>query len=186
MRPTDNWRSVFLLPQSSKKKNKKSTKDTPSPPLPPLPPPPRKISLSKPSPPPQTQNPPRRHTMSGPSPRTTLPVQSPDSADISPKTPLQPKDKSKADYFSLESQKKEEDAKGGDAGALSRSFSAESSRTESFAGRHRGSSIGSLTFAPVRNLSLPQGAKRTTDKERIRASSPAHDSSSSRLATWNE
>ncbi|KAF5514219.1 Universal stress protein A family protein [Colletotrichum fructicola] len=130
--------------------------------------------------------------MSGPSPRTTLPVQSPDSADISPKTPLQPKDKSKADYFSLESQKKEEDAKGGDAGALSRattlssfaspslesakgSFSAESSRTESFAGRHRGSSIGSLTFAPVRNLSLPQGAKRTTDKERIRASSPAHD-----------
>ncbi|EQB43484.1 universal stress protein family [Colletotrichum gloeosporioides Cg-14] len=130
--------------------------------------------------------------MSGPSPRTTLPVQSPESADVSPKTPLQPKDKSKADYFSLESQKKEEDAKGGDAGALSRattlssfaspslesakgSFSAESSRTESFAGRHRGSSIGSLTFAPVRNLSLPQGAKRTTDKERIRASSPAHD-----------
>ncbi|KAH0437638.1 hypothetical protein CcaCcLH18_03758 [Colletotrichum camelliae] len=140
--------------------------------------------------------------MSGPSPRTTLPVQSPDSADISPKTPLQPKDKSKADYFSIESQKKEEDAKGGDAGPLSRattlssfaspslesakgSFSAESSRTESFAGRHRGSSIGSLTFAPVRNLSLPQGAKRTTDKERIRASSPAHDRFQSHVAFDN-
>ncbi|KAF9877474.1 universal stress protein family [Colletotrichum karsti] len=126
--------------------------------------------------------------MPEPSPHITLPVQSPDS-DVSPKTALQPKDKGKSDYFSIESQKKEEEKKGADAGQLSRATtlsslaspsldstkensSADSSRTESFAARHRGSSISSLTFAPVRNPSLPQGNQKQTGKERIRASSP--------------
>lgn len=180
MRPSENWRGVFLLPQSTKKKTKKSNDNSPSPS-------PQKTSLPKQSRLQQTQIP-RRHTMPEPSPRTTHPVQSPDS-DVSPKTTLQPKDNSKSDYFSIESQRRREENKGGDAGQLSRattisslgspslestkeSFSAESSRTESFARRHRGSSISSLAFAPVRNPSLPQGNQKKTDKQRIRASSP--------------
>ncbi|KAL0931171.1 uncharacterized protein CTRU02_213906 [Colletotrichum truncatum] len=112
--------------------------------------------------------------MSDPGSLSTLRVQSPDS-DISPKTPVQPADKTKADYFSIERQRKEEENKAGDTEQLSRSFSAESSRTESYAERHRGSSISSLTFAPLRNPSLPQGSQKRTDKERIRASSPPHE-----------
>lgn len=177
MRPSENWRSVFLLPQSAKEKKKnKGSKDSPSPPP--------RISFPKPRSP-QT---PRRHTMSGPSPRSMLPFQSPDS-DISPKTPLQPSDKTKLDYFSIASQRRrDDDTKGGDVEQLSRattlssfaspslesrtgSVSAESSRTE-FEARHRGSSISSLAFAPTRNPSLPQGNQKKTDKERIRASSP--------------
>ncbi|GKT54018.1 universal stress protein family [Colletotrichum tofieldiae] len=132
--------------------------------------------------------------MSGPSPRSMLDVQSPDS-DISPKTPAQPSDKAKSDYFSIDSQpqRKEEDTSGGDAEPLSRvttlssyaspspesatgSFSAESSRTESYGGRPRGSSVASLAFAPLRNPSLPQGNQKKTDKDRIRASSPPPES----------
>ncbi|KAK1476188.1 hypothetical protein CCUS01_05293 [Colletotrichum cuscutae] len=133
--------------------------------------------------------------MSGPTPRSMLNVQSPDS-DVSPKTPIQPSDQTKTDYFSIESssqaqsQKKDEETKANDAEPLSRattlssfaspsplesatgSFSAESSRTESYGGRPRGSSIASLSFAPLRNPSLPQGNQKKTNKERIRASSP--------------
>ncbi|KXH37454.1 universal stress protein family [Colletotrichum simmondsii] len=137
--------------------------------------------------------------MSGPTPRSMLNVQSPDS-DVSPKTPIQPSDQTKTDYFSIESssqaqsQKKDEEAKANDAEPLSRattlssfaspsplesatgSFSAESSRTESYGGRPRGSSIASLSFAPLRNPSLPQGNQKKTNKERIRASSPPPES----------
>ncbi|KXH33475.1 hypothetical protein CNYM01_12240 [Colletotrichum nymphaeae SA-01] len=137
--------------------------------------------------------------MSGPTPRSMLNVQSPDS-DVSPKTPIQPSDQTKTDYFSIESssqaqsQKKDEEAKANGAEPLSRattlssfaspsplesatgSFSAESSRTESYGGRPRGSSIASLSFAPLRNPSLPQGNQKKTNKERIRASSPPPES----------
>ncbi|KAL2881642.1 hypothetical protein SGCOL_002788 [Colletotrichum sp. CLE4] len=137
--------------------------------------------------------------MSGPSPRSMLNVQSPDS-DVSPKSPMQSSDQTKTDYFSIESssqaqsqsqsQRKDEETKTNDAEPLSRattlssfaspsplesgtgSFSAESSRTESYGGRPRGSSIASLSFAPPRNPSLPQGNQKKTNKERIRASSP--------------
>ncbi|KAJ0304510.1 hypothetical protein COL516b_005866 [Colletotrichum fioriniae] len=128
-----------------------------------------------------------------------LNVQSPDS-DVSPKTPIQPSDQTKTDYFSIESssqaqsQRKDEETKTNDAEPLSRattlssfaspsplesatgSFSAESSRTESYGGRPRGSSIASLSFAPLRNPSLPQGNQKKTNKERIRASSPPPES----------
>ncbi|WYZ39948.1 hypothetical protein EsH8_IV_000289 [Colletotrichum jinshuiense] len=190
MRPSENWRSVFLLPQSAKEKKKnKGSKDSPSPPP--------RISFPKPRSP-QT---PRRHTMSGPSPRSMLPFQSPDS-DISPKTPLQPSDKTKLDYFSIASQRRrDDDTKGGDVEQLSRattlssfaspslesrtgSVSAESSRTE-FEARHRGSSISSLAFAPTRNPSLPQGNQKKTDKERIRASSPPPERFQSHVAFDN-
>ncbi|KAK7453084.1 universal stress protein family [Colletotrichum acutatum] len=142
--------------------------------------------------------------MSGPSPRSMLNVQSPDS-DVSPKTPIQPSDQTKTDYFSIESssqaqsRKKDEEIKANDAEPLSRattlssfaspsplesatgSFSAESSRTESYGGRPRGSSIASLSFAPLRNPSLPQGNQKKTNKERIRASSPPPERDSLRL-----
>ncbi|EXF76100.1 hypothetical protein CFIO01_07965 [Colletotrichum fioriniae PJ7] len=142
--------------------------------------------------------------MSGPSPRSMLNVQSPDS-DVSPKTPIQPSDQTKTDYFSIESssqaqsQRKDEETKTNDAEPLSRattlssfaspsplesatgSFSAESSRTESYGGRPRGSSIASLSFAPLRNPSLPQGNQKKTNKERIRASSPPPESVASGL-----
>ncbi|KAK1979711.1 hypothetical protein LZ30DRAFT_162840 [Colletotrichum cereale] len=183
MRPSENWRSVFLLSQSGKKKKKsKDSKDSPSTPPP-------RITFPKTQWEPQpTQQ--RRHTMAGPSPRSMLDVDSPGS-DISPKTPAQPSDKAKSDYFSIESQpqKKEDDISAADPEPLSRvttlssyatpspvsatgSFSAELSRTESYGGRPRGSSAASLAFAPLRNPSLPQGNQKKTGKDRIRASSP--------------
>ncbi|KAK2012341.1 hypothetical protein LZ32DRAFT_605565 [Colletotrichum eremochloae] len=128
--------------------------------------------------------------MAGPSPRSMLDVDSPGS-DISPKTPAQPSDRAKSDYFSIESQppKKEDDIDPANAESLSRvttlssyaspspksatgSLSAESSRTELHGGRPRGSSTASLAFAPPRNPSLPQGNQKKTGKDRIRASSP--------------
>ncbi|KAK1996561.1 hypothetical protein LX36DRAFT_671634 [Colletotrichum falcatum] len=130
--------------------------------------------------------------MTGPMPRSMLDIDSPGS-DISPKTPVQPADKAKSDYFSIESQppKKENDTAttAADAEPLSRattlssyaspspasatgSFSAESSRTGSHVGRPRGSSAASLAFAPPRNPLLPQGNQKKTGKDRIRASSP--------------
>ncbi|OHF03706.1 universal stress protein family [Colletotrichum orchidophilum] len=180
MRPSENWRSVFLLPQSTKKK-KKNSKGSSSPSSP-------KLSFPDLQWEPKTATE-RRHTMTGPSPRSMLSVQSPDS-DISPGTPVQPTDQTKSDYFSIESQRKDDEIKANDAEPLSRattlssyaspspldsatgSFSAESSRTESYGGRPRGSSTASLSFAPLRNPSLPQGNQKKTDKERIRASSP--------------
>ncbi|KXH65801.1 hypothetical protein CSAL01_11147 [Colletotrichum salicis] len=191
MKSSENWRSVFLLPQSTKKK-KKNSKVSSSPSSP-------KISFPDLQWEPKTTTTAvaaeRRHTMSGPSPRSMLNIQSPDS-DISPKSPMQPSDQTKTDYFSIESssqsqsQRKDEETKTNDAEPLSRattlssfaspsplesatgSFSAESSRTESYGGRPRGSSIASLSFAPLRNPSLPQGNQKKTNKERIRASSP--------------
>ncbi|KAK0374959.1 hypothetical protein CLIM01_07684 [Colletotrichum limetticola] len=195
MKPSENWRSVFLLPQSTKKK-KKNSKGNSSPSSPRLHFPELqwepKTTTTTPAP---TTAAERRHTMSGPTPRSMLNVQSPDS-DVSPKTPIQTSDQTKTDYFSIESssqaqsQKKDEETKANDAEPLSRattlssfaspsplesatgSFSAESSRTESYGGRPRGSSIASLSFAPLRNPSLPQGNQKKTNKERIRASSP--------------
>ncbi|KAK1490388.1 hypothetical protein CTAM01_10677 [Colletotrichum tamarilloi] len=195
MKPSENWRSVFLLPQSTKKK-KKNSKGNSSPSSPRLHFPELqwepKTTTTTAAP---TTAAERRHTMSGPTPRSMLNVQSPDS-DVSPKTPIQPSDQTKTDYFSIESssqaqsQKKDEETKANDAEPLSRattlssfaspsplesatgSFSAESSRTESYGGRPRGSSIASLSFAPLRNPSLPQGNQKKTNKERIRASSP--------------
>lgn len=186
MKPSDNWRSVFSLSQSGKKKKKKTAKPakgspSPSPPLP----------QTNPFPDPsRTSQAPRRNTMSGPTPAATLPVQSPDS-DVSPKTGAQAKDEAKADYFSSESQKvvDEEEAdesegkKGDTTHQLSRattqssigsteSSPVESTKSESRVERQRGASISSLAFAPVRNTSLPQGNQKTTNKERIRASSP--------------
>lgn len=189
MKPSENWRSVFLLPQSTKKK-KKNSKGNSSPSSPRL-----HFPDLQWEPKTTTTTAERRHTMSGPSPRSMLNVQSPDS-DVSPKTPIQPSDQTKTDYFSIESssqaqsQRKDEETKTNDAEPLSRattlssfaspsplesatgSFSAESSRTESYGGRPRGSSIASLSFAPLRNPSLPQGNQKKTNKERIRASSP--------------
>ncbi|UQC77316.1 uncharacterized protein CLUP02_02783 [Colletotrichum lupini] len=201
MKPSENWRSVFLLPQSTKKK-KKNSKGNSSPSSPRLHFPELqwepKTTTTTPAP---TTAAERRHTMSGPTPRSMLNVQSPDS-DVSPKTPIQPSDQTKTDYFSIESssqaqsQKKDEETKANDAEPLSRattlssfaspstlesatgSFSAESSRTESYGGRPRGSSIASLSFAPLRNPSLPQGNQKKTNKERIRASSPPPESGS--------
>ncbi|KAK2037907.1 hypothetical protein LZ31DRAFT_156384 [Colletotrichum somersetense] len=184
MRPWENWRSVFLLSQSGKKKKKsKDSKDTP------LTPPPR-ITFPKTQWDPPQRTPQRRHTMAGPSPRSMLDIDSPGS-DISPKTPAQPSDKAKSDYFSIESQppKKEDDTNPAGPEPLSRvttlssyaspspasasgSFSAESPRTETHGGRPRGSSAASLAFAPLRNPSLPQGNQKKTGNERIRASSP--------------
>ncbi|KAF4774878.1 putative universal stress protein family [Colletotrichum scovillei] len=208
MKPSENWRSVFLLPQSTKKK-KKNSKGNSSPSSPRLHFPELqwepKTTTTTPTP---TTTAERRHTMSGPTPRSMLNVQSPDS-DVSPKTPLQPSDQTKTDYFSIESssqaqsQKKDEEAKANDAEPLSRattlssiaspsplesatgSFSAESSRTESYGGRPRGSSIASLSFAPLRNPSLPQGNQKKTNKERIRASSPPPERFQSHVAFDN-
>ncbi|TID02465.1 Universal stress protein A family protein C25B2.10 [Colletotrichum higginsianum] len=207
MRPSENWRSVFLLPQSGKKKKKtKGSKDSPSPPSP-------KSSFPKPQWESQAsqqyqqhqqhQHQQRRHTMSGPTPRSMLDVQSPDS-DVSPKTQAQPSGKAESDYFTVESQpqRKEEETKGGDAEPLSRattlssiagpspqstteSFSAEWPRAESYGGRPRGSSVASLAFAPLRNPSLPQGSQKKTDKERIRASSPPPERFQSHVAFDN-
>jgi len=132
-----------------------------------------------------------------------LDIDSPGS-DISPKTPAQPSDMPKSDYFSIEPQppKKEDDTNAADVEPLSRvttlssyaspspvsasgSFSAESSRTESHAGRPRGSSAASLAFAPPRNPSLPQGNQKKTGKERIRASSPPPERFQSHVAFDN-
>ncbi|KAF6807455.1 hypothetical protein CSOJ01_08184 [Colletotrichum sojae] len=166
MNRSDNWRSVFSLSQSARKKKKtaKPAKGSPSP----SPPPSQTVSFPDP---PRTSQAPRRHTMPGPSPMATLPVQSPDS-DVSPKTAAQKKDEDKADYFSNEFQKVDDEDEGEGEGSSTESSPVESTKSESRAERQRGSSISSLAFAPVRNLSLPQGNQKTTNKDRIRASSP--------------
>ncbi|KAI3539107.1 hypothetical protein CABS03_05388 [Colletotrichum abscissum] len=171
MKSSENWRSVFLLPQSTKKK-KKNSKGNSSPSSPRLHFPELqwepKTTTTTPAP---TTAAERRHTMSGPTPRSMLNVQSPDS-DVSPKTPIQPSDQTKTDYFSIESSSQAQSQKKDEEKSATGSFSAESSRTESYGGRPRGSSIASLSFAPLRNPSLPQGNQKKTNKERIRASSP--------------
>ncbi|TDZ38148.1 Universal stress protein A family protein [Colletotrichum trifolii] len=131
--------------------------------------------------------------MSGPSPPAKLPVQSPDS-DISPTESTKGKEKVNPEYFPVEEQQEEgkeeeeeQESKSQVPETLSRvttmssraspsldstsgSLSTETTKTENnTTSRNRGSSLSGLSFAQVRNPSLPQGIQRAT---RLRNSSP--------------